>query len=252
MPRAVLFDVDGTLAETERDGHRVAFNQAFEALQLPWRWDEASYAELLLVAGGRERLLHDMQRRSDAPVAAGEREALAGQLHRLKNEHYARIVRGGGLQLRAGVVALMADCEAAGVAMGIATTTTGANVDALLTYHLGAAWRRRFAAVVCAEEAPRKKPDPQVYELALAVLGQPAHEVVAIEDSPAGVDAARRAGLSVVVTRSCYFHQTDHPAALAAGPSLGQADGWQPPARAGSERIDLEQIAQWRAAVVHS
>jgi HAD superfamily hydrolase (TIGR01509 family) len=247
----VLFDVDGTLAETERDGHRVAFNAAFEALQLPWRWDEAAYGQLLSVAGGRERLLHDMQRRGDAPVATSEREALAAKLHRLKNEHYARIVRRGDLRLRPGVVGLLADCEAAGIAIGIATTTTGANVDALLTYHLGAAWRGRFAAVVCAEEAPRKKPDPQVYELALAALAQPAHEVVAIEDSPAGVEAAGRAGLSVIVTRSCYFPQTRHPAALAAGPSLGQPDGWQPRARLGVERIDLEQIVQWRAAAAH-
>jgi len=251
MPRAVLFDVDGTLAETERDGHRVAFNQAFEALQVPWRWDEAAYGELLSVAGGRERLLHDMQHRSAAPVATGEREALAASLHRLKNDHYARIVRRGELPLRPGIVALMADCQAAGVAIGIATTTTGANVDALLTFHLGAAWRGRFAAVVCAEDAPRKKPDPQVYELALRALARPAHEVVAIEDSPAGVEAARRAGLSVIVTRSCYFPATGHPEALAAGPSLGQPEGWHPRARAGVERIDLEQIVQWRATAAY-
>jgi HAD superfamily hydrolase (TIGR01509 family) len=250
--RAVLFDVDGTLAETERDGHRVAFNQAFEALALPWRWDEAAYGELLAVAGGRERLLHDLQRRSDAPVSAAGREALAAQLHRLKTDCYGRIVRQGALHLRPGIVALMADCEAAGVAMGIATTTTGANVDELLTYHLGAAWRARFATVVCAEEAPRKKPDPQVYQLALAALGEPARAVVAIEDSPAGVEAARRAGLGVIVTRSRYFPHGDYPAALSVGPSLGQPQGWQPAAREGTERIDLTQIALWQAAAARS
>jgi HAD superfamily hydrolase (TIGR01509 family) len=245
--RAVLFDVDGTLAETERDGHRVAFNAAFEALQLPWRWDEVYYGELLAVAGGRERLLYDMQRRSDAPATAAAREALVGQLHRLKNDCYARIVREGKLRLRSGVAELMADCMRSGIAMGIATTTTGANVDALLTQNLAGSWRERFAAVVCAEEAPRKKPDPQVYQQALTALQLAAEEVVAIEDSPAGIAAALGAGVAVIVTRSCYFPHAHSPAALAEGASLAQCDGWQPRAREGSTRIDLEQIGRWHA-----
>jgi phosphoglycolate phosphatase-like HAD superfamily hydrolase len=90
--RAILWDVDGTLAETERDGHRVAFNQAFEALGLTWRWDEAHYGRLLAVAGGRERLLHDMTSRSDAPALAQQREELAAELHRRKNRFYAAAV----------------------------------------------------------------------------------------------------------------------------------------------------------------
>jgi HAD superfamily hydrolase (TIGR01509 family) len=246
-PAAVLFDVDGTLAETERDGHRVAFNQAFEAAGVAWRWDEAYYGELLAVAGGRERLLHDMARQATAPADETARQVLAAQLHRLKNECYARIVREGRLPLRPGIVELMADCERAAVVMGIATTTTGANVDALLGLNLGPAWRERFAVVASAEEAPRKKPDPQVYQLALSALGRSAHEVVAIEDSPAGIEAARRAGIAVIVTRSCYFPGTDSAAALAAGPSLAAAQGWHPTARPGSQRIDLEQIARWHA-----
>jgi HAD superfamily hydrolase (TIGR01509 family) len=248
LPRALVFDVDGTLAETERDGHRIAFNQAFEALGLPWRWDEAYYGELLSVAGGRERLLFDMQQQKAAPADRAEREALAARVHAVKNECYARIVREGRLPLRPGVAALMGDCRQAGMAMAIATTTTGANVEALLSQHLDEAWRARFAAVICAEEAPRKKPDPQVYQLALAALGLCGHEVVAFEDSPAGITAARRAGLAVIVTRSCYFPQADDAAALAVGPSLGERTGWRPAARADATRIDLEQIGRWYAA----
>ena len=93
--QAILWDVDGTLGETERDGHRVAFNQAFEALGLPWRWDEAHYGTLLRISGGRERLLHDMRTQSQAPALADEREALARELHRRKNAIYAELVAGG-------------------------------------------------------------------------------------------------------------------------------------------------------------
>jgi HAD superfamily hydrolase (TIGR01509 family) len=245
--QVLLWDVDGTLAETERDGHRVAFNQSFESLGVPWRWSEAYYGELLLVAGGRERLLHDMQRQSGAPSDESARQALAERLHRLKNEHYARLVREGRLPLRPGVAELMSDCERAGLRMGIATTTSGSNVAALLEQHLGSKWRSRFVAVVCAEEAPKKKPDPQVYQMALASLQLSAHEAVAIEDSPAGMQAALSAGLPVVVTHSGYFPGFRTDAALAAGPSLGQSEGWRPRAEARATRIDLAQITEWFA-----
>src|SRR5450631_3506051 len=110
MIKAVLWDVDGTLAETERDGHLRAFNQAFEGLGLPWRWSEQSYAELLAVAGGRERLLHDMQHQDRAPADPRDRLALAERVHHLKNELYARIVASGDMPLREGVLELVADC----------------------------------------------------------------------------------------------------------------------------------------------
>ena len=114
MLRSILWDVDGTLAETERDGHLKAFNQAFEALGLPWRWSERRYGELLAVAGGRERLLHDMQSQSRAPTDPRERLAVAERVHRCKNEFYASIVAGGDLPLREGVRELLEDCERSG------------------------------------------------------------------------------------------------------------------------------------------
>jgi beta-phosphoglucomutase-like phosphatase (HAD superfamily) len=247
---AVIWDVDGTLAETERDGHRVAFNRAFRALGIPWQWDEDYYGELLAVTGGRERLLHDMASRADAPVDEAERAALAARVHRLKNVCYADIVRSGQLPLREGITELFADCAHAGVRMGIATTTSGANVEALLLRHLGADWRAQFATVVCAEEAPRKKPDPQVYLAALAQLQLTAREVVAIEDAPAGVTAARRAGLEVVVAHSQYFPALRAGRVLAHGPSLGRPRGWTPAAGARAKRIGLKQIARWHAQAV--
>jgi len=243
---ALLWDVDGTLAETERDGHLLAFNRAFEALGVPWRWGTARYGELLAVAGGYERLLHDMAQQPDAPPQPVERAALARRVHQLKNELYARIVAAGELPLREGVAALLADCRAAGVALGIATTSSAVNVAALLGRHLGSSWRAQFAAVVCAEQAPRKKPDPQVYEHALAALAVPAQAAVAIEDSPAGVAAARAAGVAVIVTHSHYFPQLEADGVLAAGPSLGSGAGWRP-AAADAGRIELAQIVRWRS-----
>ena len=248
MLAALLWDVDGTLAETERDGHRVAFNRAFAAVGLPWHWDERRYGELLAVAGGRERLLHAMRSEPSAPTDAADRHALAAWLHRLKNEHYARLVAEAGIALRAGVRELLDECARDGRRMGIVTTTSRANVDALLGAQLGAHWRERFEIVICGEDAPRKKPDPQAYALALEGLGLPAQRVLAFEDAPAGVAAARALGIAVVVTRSHYFADAAVDGALAVGPSLASGALWQPAAR--SARVDLPQLERWHALSV--
>jgi HAD superfamily hydrolase (TIGR01509 family) len=245
--KALLWDVDGTLAETERDGHLQAFNQAFAALDLPWRWSESYYGELLRVAGGRERLLHHMQQSGEGPRDPEERGALADRLHHRKNRYYADIVAAGALPLRPGVRELLADCTQAGLPLGIVTTTSRENIDALLQIQLGAGWAATFATIVSAREAPVKKPDPQAYLVALRELAVQPHEAVALEDSPAGVAATDAAGIPVIVTRSHYFQATQGAHALAVGNSLGQVDGWRPAATAGRARIDLEQIRRWYA-----
>lgn len=246
--KAVLWDVDGTLAETERDGHRIAFNRAFEAWGLSWHWDEAHYGRLLTVTGGRERILQDMTTRTDAPERPADRAALAGALHAKKNELYAEMVRAGGIPLREGVREFMTHCRARGVSMGIATTTSRSNVDALLRAHLGDAWASWFPAVVCGEDVARKKPDPEVYVQALQALGVAADVALAIEDSPNGVVAARAAGIPVIVTRSVYFADADVGGALAVGPGLNHRRGWQPdpllPA-ANDECLLLDDIENW-------
>ncbi len=251
MIRALLFDVDGTLAETERYGHLVAFNAAFAEAGVPWRWSEARYGELLRVTGGRERLLFDMTTQPEAPAHEPDRRELAARLHALKNRQYAAIVARGQLPLRAGVAELLEDCARAAVAVALVTTTSRSNVEALLACHFGPGWHKRFAALVCAEDAPRKKPHPQAYERALARLTLAAAAAVAFEDSPAGVAAAGNAGVSVVVTRSYYFPDTPATAGvLAAGHSLGEQAGWQPALAADVARVTLEQIARWQAATV--
>jgi HAD superfamily hydrolase (TIGR01509 family) len=251
MIASILWDVDGTMAETERDGHLKAFNQAFEAVSLPWRWSEQRYGELLVIAGGRERLLHDLEHQSRAPESPRQRRALADRVHRLKNELYARIVADGELPLREGVRELLNDCERARVRLGIVTTTSRSNVEVLLKTHLGEDWESKFAVTVCAREAPKKKPHPQAYLVALDALQLSPHEAVALEDSQAGVAAAQAAGVPVIVTRSHYFMAAESQGALAVGPSLGRIDGWQPAADARTTRIGLSQIVRWRAAARH-
>ena len=248
MLKALLWDVDGTLAETERDGHLVAFNQAFEALDVPWRWGQLRYGELLAIAGGRERLLYDMQYQARAPSKPEGRRVLAKRIHELKNSLYGAIAARGELPLREGVAELFADCANVGVSMGIVTTTSRVNAAALAAAHWGSTWASLFSTVIAADEAPKKKPDPQAYLIALKALRLQADEVIAIEDSPAGVAAARAAGIAVIVARSYYFSTAKVHGAMAVGPSLGRSDGWNPIAEAGAGRIDLGQIIRWYSA----
>ena len=244
--KAVLWDVDGTLAETERDGHRVAFNHAFEASGLTWRWSVERYGELLAVTGGRERLLHDMATRADAPPSAAERETLARAVHLRKNAIYAEIVNRGGIVSRPGVMDLFEECRARGVCMAITTTTSKSNVDALLRAHLGPSWAGGFAAIVCGEDVSTKKPDPEVFTTALRRLALGPLQTLAIEDSPGGVAAARAADVPVVVTRSVYFATATVEGAIAIGPSLGQRDGWRPALpHAGADHVTLDDLAEW-------
>jgi HAD superfamily hydrolase (TIGR01509 family) len=248
MLRALLWDVDGTLAETERDGHLQAFNRAFETLGLPWRWSEKRYGELLAVAGGYERLLYDIGLRNEAPDEALERAQLARRVHREKNLIYEQIVRAGELPLRAGVGELLEDCRNARLTMAVVTTTGRANVMALLERHLGTTWQSGFATLICAEEAPLKKPDPLAYALALDALCLAPQQTAAIEDSPAGVEAAQRSGVPVIVTRSHYFPDFGVGGALAVGPSLGSCEGWRPACSSPrASRITLDQIRRWHA-----
>ena len=252
MLKALLWDVDGTLAETERDGHLVAFNAAFEALGLPWRWSERHYAELLRVAGGFERLQHFLASVDPPPREAwlpDNRAALARRIHQRKNELYVARVAAGVVTLRPGVRELIDECTQARVAMAVVTTTSRGNVEALLRATLGPHALGRFATIVGAEDAPRKKPDPEAYALALERLAITPREAVAIEDSPAGVDAARAAGIPVILARSCFFEDADGRGTVAAGPGLHTTEGWvpAPDATTLSKRIGLQQIRAWHA-----
>lgn len=249
MLKALLWDVDGTLAETERDVHRVAFNQAFEAAGLPWRWDEARYGELLRITGGRERLLHDMASHRDAPAIAAERERLARELHASKQAFYSQLLQTHRLALRPGVAELIDEGQREGLRQAIVTTTSRSGVNTLLHGAFGAAWQRHFAAVVCGEDVQAKKPSPEAYELCLQQLAIGPLEAVAFEDSPGGAAAARAAHVPVIVTRSHYFMTATIDGAIAIGAGLHTREGWSPPCAGPSaqQRVTLDDVRHWCA-----
>lgn len=197
VPAALLWDVDGTLAETEEEGHRRAFNRSFADAGLPWRWDRDSYRRLLAISGGRERLAVFLEAAEGEPAGEGRLEELVQR----KQHHYRQLVLGGGLALRPGVARLIREAAAAGLVQAIVTTSGRAAVTALAEGSLGSL-RQEFGFWICGEEVTAKKPDPEAYRQALDRLGLPAGQVVAVEDSPNGVQAAAAAGVPCLVTLS--------------------------------------------------
>ena len=195
--RSIFWDVDGTLAETELEGHRLAFNAAFAEASLPWQWDRGTYRRWLAVPGGRERIagyLASLEARTPS-------EELLDQLVAAKQRHYANLLRQGTIQLRDGVARLISTAAAAGVRQVIVTTSSRAAVNALLAGALQP-HGQAFEACICGDDVLRKKPHPEGYSKALMQTGvDPAH-VVALEDSKAGLAAATGASLTTVLTRS--------------------------------------------------
>jgi HAD superfamily hydrolase (TIGR01509 family) len=223
---ALIFDVDGTLAETE-ELHRRAFNAAFEEAGLPWHWDRPLYGDLLKVTGGKERIARYMTLRG-GDVDPGDQTRIA-ELHRRKTELYNHAVQAGSIALRPGIVALLEAATSQGVRLAIATTTSSPNVDSLLSTTIGARWTTMFPVVAAGDMVARKKPAPDVYEMALAGLGLRGGDCLALEDSRNGLLSALAADVATVVTVSEYTRHEEFEGALAVGTDLptlaGSADG---------------------------
>ncbi len=248
MLEALIFDVDGTIADTE-GAHRAAFNDAFAEVRLGWHWDDATYIRLLRVSGGKERIAHHW-RMVEPDVAEGAAmKATIERVHAIKTRIYESRVSGGQLPLRPGVLRLMREALTSGLRLAIATTTTPANIDALLRTPLGPDWKRHFAAIGDASTAPRKKPDPLVYEQVLASMGVPARACIAFEDSANGLRAATAAGLQTLVTPT--VHTADHrfDDALLVLPHLGDVDQPLPGGVAGMEQrwVTVAALRGWHA-----
>lgn len=194
--KALIFDVDGTLAETE-EVHREAFNLAFAEAGLDWNWDRSLYGMLLKVAGGRERIeFHAAQ--------TGTTGIDSLDLHQRKTRFYNGWLVNNPMHLRPGVETLIGKARSQGIRLAIATTTSRINVQTLLNGTLGSQSESWFSAICCAEDVDRKKPDPQVYQLVLSCLRLPANSCVAFEDSRNGLVSAKAAGLTTVITPGIY------------------------------------------------
>jgi HAD superfamily hydrolase (TIGR01509 family) len=220
--KAVIFDVDGTLAETERDGHRPAFNAAFKEFGLDWDWDVPLYGELLAVTGGKERMRAYCQKYRPEFLARADADTVIAELHKAKTRHYVAFMERGEIPPRPGVVRLIKELQAAGVRLAIATTTTPANVDALLAHTLNGLPAGTFEVIGAGDIVPAKKPAPDIYTWVLDKMGLPASACIAVEDSRNGVLAARGAGLPVLVAESSYTVGEDFTGSAAVLSDLGE------------------------------
>jgi HAD superfamily hydrolase (TIGR01509 family) len=246
MLKALLFDVDGTLADTERDGHRPAFNAAFREFGLDWDWDVPLYGELLAVTGGKERMKYYVERFRPDYVKPANFDALVAELHKAKTRHYTELLAQGGIPLRPGVRRLLEEARAAGLILGVATTTTPENVTALLRHSLaedGADW---FQVIAAGDIVPAKKPAPDIYLWAMEQLGLSAEDCLAFEDSENGIRSSRGASLKTVVTINDYTRDHDFSGALAVLSDLGEPDApYQRLDREERGVVDVERLLAW-------
>jgi HAD superfamily hydrolase (TIGR01509 family) len=227
--KALLFDLDGTLADTERLGHRPAYNRAFRKLGLNFRWGPKLYRKLLKQPGGQERLLHYLKRYDPElgqhqAAAEADPRAWTQSVHDLKSRYFRRLVRRGRVPLRPGVARLMQEARAAGLRIAIVTSASKATLKPILRHSLGAALMQGIDVLVCGEDVQHKKPAPDLYLLALARLDLAATECIAIEDSAMGLAAAAAAGVPTMITTNDNTVHEEFDRALLVLDTLGEPD----------------------------
>lgn len=219
--KAVIFDVDGTLAETERDGHRIAFNRAFKEHQLEWYWDEVLYGKLLAVTGGKERIKYYLSNFNTDFEYEGSVTTLIKELHALKTKHYVALLKNKAISLRPGVWRLINELRSSDLRMAIATTTTPENVTALIKSTLGESALEWFDSIAAGDIVPAKKPAPDIFTHCLEKLGLGADECIALEDSGNGVKSSVGAGIKTIVTLNDYTKDEDFSGAISVFNHLG-------------------------------
>lgn len=231
--RAIIFDVDGTLANTERDGHRPAFNAAFAEAGLSWHWDEAFYGTLLDVTGGRERIRYYAEHFDPATRARPDFDELLQRVHEIKTRNYQRLLAAGAIPLRADIGQLICDARTEGVRLAIASSSKRENVVGLLRANLGPMADTWFEVIATGEVVTAKKPAPDLYLWTLQALKLPARDCLAVEDSAHGLAASLAAGIPTVVTVSDYTLNENFEGARMVLPE--------------ADRLSLEQLQHWHA-----
>ncbi len=222
--KAFIFDVDGTLSDTERDGHRVAFNLAFEEYGMDWHWSVETYGQLLAVTGGKERMKFYVEKFLDEDKAPEGIEAKIPELHAAKTRHYTELLSTGAIPLRPGVERLIHEARERGYRLAIATTTTPENVTVLLTHTLGAESIDWFEVIAAGDIVPAKKPAPDIYQYALDEMKLSADECIAFEDSENGIKSSTGANLCTIITINDYTRNHDFTAACIVLDQMGEAD----------------------------
>lgn len=248
--QVIIFDVDGTLAETERHGHRVAYNQAFDELGAGWEWSDTLYGDLLQIEGGTERLAHYLAEYQPDFTPENGRGDFVGTAHARKNVHYRALLEAGEVPLRAGVRRLIEEARAAGMRLAIASSSLRANVCALLTTAIDPDAEQWFEVIVSGDDVARKKPDPEVYRRVLERLDLPASACIAIEDSENGCRAAVACGIATIVSTSSYTGEHDFSGSLLVVDSLGEPGApWRVIAGSagGAEYLDLTTLRRLHA-----
>jgi len=221
--KAVFFDQDGVIIDTERDGHRVSFNMTFREFGFTDEWDVDYYHELLQIAGGKERMKHHWKTKGfSRPLTEEEIDSLVKEMHKRKTAIFVELIESGKLPLRPGIHRLMKELMEAGIKIGVCTTSNEQAARAITEKILSDI---KFDIVLAGDVVEKKKPDPEIYNLALSKLGLTPDEAFVVEDSKNGVKASKAAGLKTIVTFNSYTEKEDIEAGDVIVSCLGDPDG---------------------------